>query len=233
MKIFDIDSPLMQVLGKISDLVILNLITVVMCIPIVTAGASFTAMHYCCLKIARDHETGIFKLFFHSFKENFRQSTAIWLLFLVIVAVFVIDCLFMYANPTDLSSYVFGGLLFCMLLVLFIGTMVYPIQAKFVNTITGTIKNAFIFSFKYFPRTLVILIVKFIPLALFFIGNGNIAIMFFPLILCFCFSAPGLLAAKLYDKPFQKFEDAYFEAHPVETYDDEKIFSDVPDEKNS
>ena len=62
MKIFDIDSPLMQVLGKISDLVILNLITVVMCIPIVTAGASFTAMHYCCLKIARDHETGMFKL---------------------------------------------------------------------------------------------------------------------------------------------------------------------------
>ena len=53
MKIFDIDSPLMNVLGKISDLVILNLITVVMCIPIVTAGASFTAMHYCCLKIAR------------------------------------------------------------------------------------------------------------------------------------------------------------------------------------
>ena len=231
MKIFEIDSPLMNVLGKISDLVILNLLTVVMCIPIVTAGAAFTAMHYCCLKIARDHESGIFKLFFHSFKDNFKQSTAIWLLFLVIVAIFVVDCLFMYANPTDLSSYVFGGLLFCMLLVLFIGCMVYPIQAKFVNTIPGTIKNAFIFSFKYFPRTLVILIVKLIPLALFFVANGSIAIAFFPMILCFCFSAPALLAAKLYDKPFQTFEDAYRAANPEENYEDEKIFNDASDGK--
>ncbi|MCR4585672.1 MAG: YesL family protein [Lachnospiraceae bacterium] len=232
MKIFDIDSPLMNVLGKISDLVILNLVTLVMCIPIVTAGASFTAMHYCCLKIARDRETGILKLFFHSFKDNLRQSTAMWLLFLVIVAIFVIDCIFMYTNPTNLSSYVFGGLIFCMLLVLFIGCMVFPIQARFVNTITGTIKNAFVFSFKYFPRTLAILVVKLLPFSLFFIGNGNLGISLFPLIFCFCFSAPGFLAAKLYDKPFQKFEDAYNEAHPAESYDEEKIFNDVPDENS-
>ena len=57
MKIFAIDSPLMNILSKIADLMILNLITLVMCIPIVTAGASFTAMHYCCLKLARGHET--------------------------------------------------------------------------------------------------------------------------------------------------------------------------------
>lgn len=231
MKIFDIDSPLMVVLGKVADLVILNIITIIMCIPIVTAGAAFTAMHYCCLKIARDHETGILKLFFHSFKDNLKQSTAIWLLFLVIIAVFVVDCIFMYTNPTEMSSYVFGGLLFCMLLILFVGSIVYPLQARFVNTVPGTLKNAFLFSFKYFPRTLAILVVKLIPFALFFIGN--VGLMLFPLIFCFCFSAPGLFAAKMYDKPFLKFEEAYAAAHPAETYEDERIFTDVPDEKNS
>ena len=54
MKFLDIDSPFMQVMGKVADLMILNLLTIVCCIPIITAGAAFTAMHYQVLKIVRN-----------------------------------------------------------------------------------------------------------------------------------------------------------------------------------
>ena len=234
MKLFAIDSPLMNLLSKISNLLILNLITVIMCIPIITAGASFTAMHYVCLKIVRGHETSIIKQFFHSFKDNFKQSTIIWLMFVGILIFLGYDFMIMYENPSKMSTFVFGGLLAFMLIVLFGGCMVFPIQAKFYNKITVTLKTAFVFSFKHFFRTLLFLILKLLPLALFFIGN--LGLVFFPVILCFCFTVPGFVAAKMYDKYFQEAEDiinAKQKAeHPEE--DNDRIFTDVPEtEKTS
>ena len=234
MKIFAIDSPLMNLLTKISNLLILNLITVIMCIPIITAGASFTAMHYVCLKIVRGHETSIIKQFFHSFKDNFKQSTIIWVLFLAVSAFLGYDFMLMYLNPTKMSTFVFGGLIAFALVLLFGGCMVFPIQAKFYNKISITIKTAFVFSFKHFFRTLIFLVLKLLPLALFFIGN--LGIVLFPLILCFCFSAPGYAAAKMYDKFFQEAEDIINAKHKAEhpEEDNDRIFTDVPEtEKTS
>ena len=108
MKIFAIDSPLMRVLGKISDLMILNILTLLCCIPLVTAGAAFTAMHYVSLKMVRGEESGITKMFFHSFKDNLKQSTVIWILFLLVAAIFGLNFMLLYANPTEVSTFVFG-----------------------------------------------------------------------------------------------------------------------------
>ena len=80
MKFFNLDSPVMQALGKMADLMWLNILTLICCIPVVTAGASLTAMHYMALKIVRNEECYITKGFFKSFKENFKQATLIWLL---------------------------------------------------------------------------------------------------------------------------------------------------------
>ena len=56
MKIFDLDSPLMQFLNKMADLLWLNILTFICCIPIVTIGASLTAMHYMALKMVGNEE---------------------------------------------------------------------------------------------------------------------------------------------------------------------------------
>lgn len=218
----------MRVLGKITDIVIINLLTLLLCIPVITAGASFTAMHYCCLKLVRNEESGIAKQFFHSFKDNFKQSTIIWLIFLVLFGFFGVDLYLLYLNPTSISYYILGGILVFAVLILFIGSMVYPLQAKFVNPIPRTLKAAFVFSFKNFPRTLLILLAEALPFSLFLIGNVGLYML--PLELCFCFAAPGFLAAKLYDKGFKKAEDAYLAEHPAEDLSagDEHIFSDEP-----
>lgn len=67
--IFNYDGPLMSGLGKLADLIILNLLTLLFCIPIVTIGASITAAHYVALKIRRG-EGYVVKNFWKSFKEN-------------------------------------------------------------------------------------------------------------------------------------------------------------------
>ena len=70
MKIFDLDSPLMNVLNKMADLMWLNILTLICCIPVITAGAALTSMHYVALKIVRNEESYITRSFFKSFKTN-------------------------------------------------------------------------------------------------------------------------------------------------------------------
>ena len=53
-KLFNLDSPIMRVLGTLADMCVLNLITLIGCLPIITAGASITAMHYVLLKTVRN-----------------------------------------------------------------------------------------------------------------------------------------------------------------------------------
>ena len=87
MKIFDLDSPLMNVLNKMADLMWLNILTLICCIPVITAGAALTSMHYVALKIVRNEESYITRSFFKSFKTNFRQATLIWLLLMLVAAI--------------------------------------------------------------------------------------------------------------------------------------------------
>ena len=68
MKFLNLDSPLMQGLGKMADLMWLNVLTLIYCLPIVTIGASLTAMNYMALKLARNEECYITRGFCKSFK---------------------------------------------------------------------------------------------------------------------------------------------------------------------
>jgi len=223
MSIFNIDSPLMKVLNIISNLVIINLLTVLFCIPIFTAGAAFTALHYCSLKIVREGDTSIVKQYFHSFKDNFRQATAIWFIFIVAYLAIAGDCYLMYSNPTAFSTIISVMLLAVGILLSLTLVNVFAILARFCNTVIGTIKTAFIFAMSHFLRSVVVLILSAFPLLLAYQFEPLL-----PIFLFFCFSLPTYVAALLYNKPFLKLENRVLEEHPVDTPDeDEHIFSDT------
>ena len=82
--LFDTDGLLMRVLTKIADTVWLNILFLICSIPIFTIGASITALYYVSFKTIKDEEGYITKDFFRSFKENFKQSTIIWIVLLVL-----------------------------------------------------------------------------------------------------------------------------------------------------
>ena len=92
-RFFDLESPIMRTLNRVADLMILNLLMIVCCIPVITVGASVTAMHYVILKMVRGEEGYLVKGFFKSFAANFKQATLIWLLMMVVIAVYVGDAL--------------------------------------------------------------------------------------------------------------------------------------------
>ena len=70
--IFNYDNPVWRFIGKLGDLIILNILWIVCSIPVFTAGASTTAVYYVTLKLVRDEDDSTIRSFFRSFKSNFK-----------------------------------------------------------------------------------------------------------------------------------------------------------------
>ena len=229
MKFLEIDSPFMTVLGKLADLMWLNILTMVFCIPIVTAGASLTAMHYVALKMVRNEECYITRGFWKAFKENFRQATVIWLILMVVVGVLAGDFYVIYKTETELNQVLKMGILLIGILVLYTGVMVFPVLAKFKNTIKGTIRNALFISVAQFPKTILMIVLHIVPFVILYLSPD-----IFPVFFMFWLTAPAFGGAWLYNGFFKKLEKQILEQQePDENAvleEDERIFKDELDE---
>ena len=201
MKFFALDSPFMRFLSRMADVMILNIIVLITCIPVITVGASLSAMHYVLIKMVRDEETYILKMYFKSFKENFVQGTILWLIVLAIGAVFVGDY-FVFVRSDRQFSLPFIIAVFAVG-VLFLMTCMYifPLQARFYNTVGHTFKNAFLVMILNFPKSILMLLLYAVPIILMLVSPVAT-----PFLIMFGVSAPALGAVYLYRKVFSRFE---------------------------
>lgn len=153
------DSWLGRFFNLVFDLVIMHVIWIICSLPIFTIGASTTALYYAFMKRTRRDEGYIWKNFFHSFKENFKQATMIWFLLLAIGALLFTDIRIGMAVTTSFGQviiFVSSILLVPFFLVLL---YIFPVQAKFENTIFTNIKNALLMSVANFGYTLLMLVI--------------------------------------------------------------------------
>lgn len=163
---FNLDNPFMIFLSNLTDVIILNVICIVCCLPIVTIGASLTAMHYVTLKMVKGEDGYLLKSFFKSFKENFKQSTIIWMIFLVITVVFFLDFRIL-ENAGMENAQIFKMVLYSFyLLMCFTMMYVFPVLSRFENTIKITIKNAFFMSIIHVFKTIIMAVIYVIPMVL-------------------------------------------------------------------
>ena len=94
--IFNYDNPVWRFIGKLGDLIILNILWIVCSIPVFTAGASTTAVYYVTLKLVRDEDDSTIRSFFRSFKSNFKQAALAALILTGVVLFLGLDCYIMY-----------------------------------------------------------------------------------------------------------------------------------------
>lgn len=160
---FNMDSPLFRALGKLADLMILNIVFIIFSIPIFTIGASLTGMYYVTLKMAVGEEGYIFKSFWKSFKQNFKQATAIWLIVLVIGLVLIADLVIL--RDTSGTAFTVLKAAIIAIAVVFLMTFIYifPVLSRFYNTIRGTLRNALLISIAHFPYTILMLLISVVP----------------------------------------------------------------------
>ncbi len=159
MSFLSLDSPVMRTLGKVADLMLLNILFVICCIPIITIGDSITAMCYVVLRIREGKDGYITRSFFHSFKQNFRQSTIIWLMNLVVVFLMLADWAIIRSGTGMMTTVMTVLVVFVLIIYLLVVLLVFSVQARFDNTIKNTIKNSMIMAIADLPRVFVTLLI--------------------------------------------------------------------------
>ncbi len=200
-RFFDMDNPVMRFLNRMADMMILNLLMIACCIPVVTTGAAFTAMHYVLLKIVRDEEGYLVRGFFKSFRENFKQATLIWLLMLLIAAVFVGDSLIINYSGLEFPRALIVAMVAVAMVLLMISVYIFPLQARFENSVRNTLKNAMLLSFANLPRTVLMLLCYAMPLVIVYFSTYALLFLFL-----FGISVPAYGAAFIYSGIFKKLE---------------------------
>ena len=200
-RFFDMDSPVMRFLNRMGDLMILNILMIICCIPVITVGAAYTAMHYVLLKMVRDREGYLIRGFFKSFVQNFKQATLIWFLMLLVIAVYVGDILIFNYSGIVFPKGVVIAVLAIAILLLMVAVYVFPLQSRFENKIRDTLKNALMLAIINLPKTILMLVYYALPLVICFFSSY--ALVF---IILFGISLPAYGAAWIYSGIFKKLE---------------------------
>lgn len=160
MNFFSYEGPFFNTLNRLSDLVILNILWFVCSLPIITIGASTTALYYVTLKIVNQEDAYVAKNFFKSFRQNFIQSTIIWLIMLVF-GIFIVGDFFLLPNMVNINSQIYTAMfsILCFVTLVYFMILVYlfPLQAKLENKIRHTFKNALLLSFRHLPTTILLI----------------------------------------------------------------------------
>lgn len=202
--LFNMDNPLFQALGKLADLMILNLVFMICCIPVFTIGAALTGMNYVTLKMAEKEEGYIVKGFFKSFRQNFKQATVIWLVLLFFGIVLGLDFYILSASSGTFVQVIRIMLFIITLIYAMLLVYVFPVLARFDNTIKVTMKNALIMAIADFPRTILMILITVGSVLLTLFNNYTIAYGLLVWILC-GFSLVAFLNCHFIKKVFAKY----------------------------
>lgn len=172
MKLFNPDSRIMIFLSRVADLVILNILWLVCCIPVVTIGASTTAMYHVIRHWQKDSVSSIMRDFFQSFKEDFKQATPVYLILLIPTVAVVMNAMLIFnpENSAAVPSYLLVIWFISALILLFISSFVYPVMAFFADSIFKTLRNAMVLALANLPRTILISALNLLPVILLFVN---------------------------------------------------------------
>lgn len=227
-RMFNYENPVWQFMNRVADLLILNLMFMIFSLPIVTIGASYTALTYVMVKIVRKEDTYVWKEFWNSFKNNFKQATGMWLILIPFIAFLTVDVVMWFSNPSALPKVLKVTTVIVIIIVLSIGIYAFPILSHFDNTVRNTLKNAFLISLINIPYTIFFIIALVLPIVL--VAIEPRMMMAFVLI---GFSGPSLLTAVGWSKIFKKLEPPKENDEDDEEEDEDEDIEDDIDEKSS
>lgn len=169
MKIFSYDSTFSQMMLRLSGSCYLNLLWTLCSLPVVTLGASTTALYSVTLKLAEGEDGHLTRRFFRAFRENFRQATVLWLIVLSVGIFLALDGYIAYhlRSASTGAVAVVWTLLLALIIVAsiawtIVSLYVFPLTASVVNTTAAMLKNAFLIGTHYLFCTIVVFAIHFV-----------------------------------------------------------------------
>lgn len=201
-KIFSTEGKIYGGMERVYQVLLLNVVFILSCLPLLTIGAAITAAYGTAYKMTEHREGILYKTYWHQFKQNFLPATKMWLLIVgVITGILLALPYFRYFIIGNKIAYylVMIGVTYFLLVNLYL----FPLIARFENTLKATVINAMILSLKYLP----------ISIILFFVTVGGIFVLpiYLPkLLFVWLFTGMGtvfFINAKLLLKVFNQYEN--------------------------
>lgn len=202
--LFSLDSPVMKLLRQFTDLMILNLLWLLGCLPIITIGASTTALYQSIIKMRKGEDGRPWSEFWHFFKSNFKQATILFLMVAVVIALTVLDILVIVTLIPNTSIFLKILMLLPFLLVVPALGYVFPLQAQFDNSIINTLKNAWIMSMIHFLVSIIVMVLNLIPVVI-FLFYPELFIRCVPIWVCLAGSVIAYANMALLDGVFRQY----------------------------
>lgn len=170
--LFNVDNVLFRFMGKLFDVVALNLVFIIVCIPIVTIGPAISALYYASVKSIRRDRSYPIKEFFKAFKRDFKQSCIVGLILILAAAIIYVDIKFVVdfiKNDFTAMRYVY---LVIGLVISFISVYIFPLISRFSLKLSGLFRLSFYLAIRHLLTTVVSLILLFGSFALVYISAG-------------------------------------------------------------
>lgn len=200
-----IDNAFFRFMGQLGDVILLNLIWLLCCLPVVTIGASNTAVFYVARKIAAGEDYWVFRDFFRSFRQNLKQGTVAWLILLPLGVLMLADLLIGFQTPGAAGNIYRGiGIAFCLLWLVVEG-YVFPLLARYDYNLRQLFTNALFLSVTNIPATLTsVLLAIWLPLLMVF--SPDVAVYLLPMWLLAGGAVPAVAVSALLSPTFQRLE---------------------------
>ena len=149
-----------------ADLLILNILTFICFLPIITIGPALCALFTVTLKIARDEPTETIREFFSAFKKNLFQG-------IILGSIAVFAAIVIFADGVYAFSITgTARIIFCVVTGI-VGAVwltyvcyVFALQARYMNTVGGQIRNAFLLAFVSPVKTILMWVILAAPVLL-------------------------------------------------------------------
>ena len=203
-RLFSMDNIVMQTLGKIFDLVLLNIIFIISCIPVFTIGTSLSSLYTVTLNIVRKKDPYIIKGFFDAFRSNFRQSTILWIFCLIMICFLGYDYQILNAQGSGVSM-IRLLLILITLILCAIFLYLFPVVSHFNCPTKKAVQNALLLSIAHLPWTLLLFL--YYGTILYLLLHFPQILGLFTLIGMFCgFSISALITSLIYNHIFQNYE---------------------------
>ncbi len=143
----------------------LNVCFVIFCLPIFTIGASITALYSMCMRLQEDKEETVLSGFVTEFKKNFKQSTQAFFIILLYIAIMLAEYI-MINNISGVISTVYTYILIVeVILFCLVVPFVFPLIARYENTLGKIFINSFLLAIGYFGSWIKIFTAWVAPIA--------------------------------------------------------------------
>lgn len=158
MNFFNYEHPVMQVIIKVLRMIWVNLLFLLCCLPVVTAGPALCGMYFSLEKYAKQERGYAGQDFWQGFKDSFKQAFLFGLVILAIEAVLFVD-IYLYRQMRELGSPL--GVLAIVMVVLMVlvglyAFFVFLYIARFRNRMKQILVNTALICIRNFKSTLLV-----------------------------------------------------------------------------